>query len=125
MTDGQKSQINELRTQGIGYMKIAGIVGVSVNTIKSYCRKIERTSVVPVCEQCGMPIDKSLRGNRRFCSDTCRMKWWNAHPKQELPYTSICACCGKVIHTRRKNERKFCSHDCYIRSRFKEGAVND
>lgn len=70
-------------------------------------------------------IDISTRGGRRFCSDTCRMKWWNKHPKADMPYTANCACCGKEIQMRRKGERKYCSHRCYIAARYEDGGGND
>ena len=47
MTQGQKEQIDTLREQGNGYKRIAGILGVSVNTIASYCRR--KTAVCPCC----------------------------------------------------------------------------
>ena len=47
MTQSQKEQIDTLREQGNGYKRIAGILGVSVNTIASYCRR--KTAVCPCC----------------------------------------------------------------------------
>ena len=128
MTDAQKILIDKLRLEGCGYLKIAKKIGVSENTVKSYCRRSVATSVtkesIAVCEQCGKPIDKSKRSTKRFCSDTCRNKWWNGHPKSGVPYVSTCACCGKEVHMRRRNEKKYCSHACYIKARY-EGGGND
>jgi endogenous inhibitor of DNA gyrase (YacG/DUF329 family) len=127
MTDNQKSLIDAMRRDGYGYAKIARAIGVSDNTVKSYCRR-QNSAVAkektPICDECGKPIDKSKRGSRRFCSDSCRMKWWNKHPKANMPLTSHCACCGKEIHMRRKDERKYCSHRCYITARYKDGSGN-
>lgn len=39
MNDKQKVKIQELRLQGAGYRKIAKEMGLSENTIKSYCRR--------------------------------------------------------------------------------------
>lgn len=129
MTEEQKMTIDKLRLEGCGYLKIAKEIGVSENTVKSYCRRSVATSVtkesIAVCEQCGKPIDKSKRSARRFCSDPCRNKWWNEHPKTEMSYVSTCACCGKAINMRRRNEKKYCTHSCYIKARYESGDSND
>ena len=129
MTDDQKILIDKLRLEGYGYLKIAKEIGVSENTVKSYCRRSKTNSKAlenfAVCEQCGESIDISKRSSRRFCSDACRNKWWNEHPKAEMPYSISCACCGKKIHMRRRNEKKYCSHACYIKTRYEGGGGNE
>lgn len=127
MTDNQKGQIDKMRQEGCGYVKIALAIGISENTVKSYCRRQKAAVIkeeIDRCAECGKPIDKSKRSSRRFCSDACRIKWWNKHPKAKMPYTAHCACCGKEIQMRRKNERKYCSHRCYITARYKDGGTN-
>ncbi|MPM56294.1 hypothetical protein SDC9_103096 [bioreactor metagenome] len=127
MTKEQRERITALRMDGVGYATIAKTLGVSENTVKSFCRRQNSANskdILVCCEECGKPIDKSKRSGRRFCSDSCRIKWWNKHPKAEMPYTAHCACCGKEIHMRRKNERKYCSHLCYITARYKDGDGN-
>ena len=128
MTSEQKQEINAMQQAGFGYSKIAKVIGVSENTVKSYCRRqkaINVTESIDLCAQCGKPIDKNKRSSKRFCSDFCRIKWWNKHPKAEMAYSVCCACCGNEIQMRRKNERKYCSHRCYITARYKAGGVND
>ena len=39
MTNEQKLQIARLRRDGYGYVKIAQILGISNNTVKSFCRR--------------------------------------------------------------------------------------
>jgi len=99
MTDGQKALIAKLRLKGYGYSKAAKEIGVSENTVKSYCRRSKTNSKaqenISVCEQCGKSIDISKRSARRFCSDACRSIWWNKHPKAKIPYSTSCACYGK------------------------------
>ena len=127
LTNEQKEKIDVMRQDGYGYVKIAKALGISENTVKSYCRRqkaVDATEEIDFCAQCGKPIDKSKRSGRRFCSDTCRIRWWNKHPKLKMPYTAQCACCGKEIKMRRKNERKYCSHRCYITARYKDGGSN-
>ncbi|GAB1360151.1 hypothetical protein MASR1M31_19500 [Porphyromonadaceae bacterium] len=128
MTDEQRERITILRQAGKGYIRIAQEIGLSLNTVKSYCRR--QKSVVTKeetarCAECGKPIDIGARGGKRFCSDSCRMKWWNKHPKAHMPYKANCAFCGKEIQMRRKAERKYCSHRCYIAARYREGGRND
>ena len=112
---------------GNGYVKIAKELGISENTVKSYCRRqnvADKQGESACCAECGKPIDISKRSGRRFCSDTCRMKWWNRYPKPNMPYTAQCACCGKEISMRRRGEKKYCSHRCYILDRYKDGGSN-
>lgn len=39
MTDEQKQKIIALRRDGAGYGQIAATVGISINTVKSFCRR--------------------------------------------------------------------------------------
>lgn len=88
MNDTQRQQIKKLREEGYGYGRIAQALGLSENTIKTYCRRhglggMVATSV-PIdetghfCLCCGIPVAQvSGRKEKKFCSDRCRNKWWN------------------------------------------------
>ena len=39
MNDTEEKRLISLRKQGLGYKKIAQAIGVSVNTVKTYCRR--------------------------------------------------------------------------------------
>ncbi len=39
MTDRQKQQIIRLRKEGFGYTAVANKVGISKDTVKSFCRR--------------------------------------------------------------------------------------
>lgn len=39
MTDEQKLDIISMRRAGAGYGKIASTIGISINTVKSFCRR--------------------------------------------------------------------------------------
>ena len=39
MTEIQKEQITTLRLQGMGYMKIGKMLGISNDTVRSFCRR--------------------------------------------------------------------------------------
>lgn len=127
MTDIQKEQIKLLRLSGLGYVKIAKELGVSVNTIKSYCRRNENTHT---CLHCGKEIRiLSKVKPRKFCSDACRYLWWTEH-KSELQhkntYSFTCQCCGETFTTYRNRPRRYCSHPCYIKARYETaGAINE
>lgn len=127
MTDEQKQKIIALRRDGAGYGQIATTIGISINTVKSFCRRHNMTAnkSESVCEQCGNHITQNPgRKRKRFCSDLCRNKWWNTHlelVKRKAVYTFTCPNCGKEFSVYGNRYRKFCSHACYIEYRFGGG----
>lgn len=136
MTDEQKKQIRMLRSAGYGYATLADKLGLTKNQVSAFCRRnnltgiqaTEKRKIVPssdICKGCGKPI-KQIPGKKQviFCSDSCRMKWWNAHPeliRRNAIYEFTCAYCGKTFFAYGNAHRKYCSHVCYIRDRFKGG----
>ena len=120
MTDMQKEQILKLRSEGLGYIRIAREMGISENTIKSFCRRNART---------GIEVEQtSGRKMKKFCSDRCRMKWWNAHSDKIVRHKTHhykCPCCGREFEVYGNSRRKYCSHPCYINARFKGGASHE
>lgn len=137
MNNQQKAEIASLRSQGYGYTKIAQVLGLSKNTVKSYCRRSSLSGEalgaaigVPAtastfCLECGRAITQTVgRKQKKFCSDECRHKWWNARPEmitRKAVYSYTCARCGKPFTAYGNSHRKYCSHDCYIADRFKGG----
>ncbi len=132
MTEEQKKQIVSLRLKGEGYKKIARSIGLSENTVKSFCRrtaiskqeKFESASMgeSTLCECCGKPIEQSPgRKKRRFCSTDCRRKWWNSHlnlVQRKAVYRLKCQHCGREFEVYGNSHRKYCCHACYIAERF-------
>ncbi len=124
MTDEQKQQIIAMRRDGAGYGSIANQLGLSINTVKSFCRRhsLAAPPTDSLCEQCGRPIAQNPgRKRKRFCCDACRNKWWNSHldlVKRKAVYTFTCLACGKKFTVYGNSHRKFCSHACYIAYRF-------
>lgn len=55
MNDEQKQKIISLRRDGAGYGSIATELGISINTVKSFCRRNSLTApkTGTVCEECG------------------------------------------------------------------------
>ncbi|MCD7750995.1 MAG: RNA polymerase subunit sigma-70 [Lachnospiraceae bacterium] len=129
MTEEQKKKIDTMRGNGIGYGKIAEYTGLSKDSVKSYCRRRNLTGSHapqgPVCEECGKAIiQPEGRKKKRFCSDQCRSKWWNAHldrVNKKAYYDFICAYCHKPFTVYGNDHRKYCSHECYINDRFGGG----
>lgn len=133
MTEREKSQIQELRTQGLGYKKIAERLGVSENTIKTFCKRngfggvkgSPSTKKTDVCLYCGAAIKQTPgKKKKKFCSDKCRWAWWNQNldkVKRKAIYTFECPNCKKQFTAYGNAKRKYCSHQCYIESRFGGG----
>jgi DNA-binding CsgD family transcriptional regulator/endogenous inhibitor of DNA gyrase (YacG/DUF329 family) len=136
MTKEQKQRIEYLRGKGDSYAVIATALGISENTVKSHCRRnnlvagcIAELSAESgdSCENCGKPLEHTTGAKRkRFCSDKCRLAWWNAHPEkmnQRAVYRFNCKRCGTPFAAYGNKGRKYCSHACYAADRFGKGAA--
>ena len=132
MTGKQKQQITDYRKQGYGYTQISKMMDLSIECVRTYCKRHGLGGVVgygeqtkeatSCCEQCGTVISQYPgRKHKRFCSDRCRMLWWNSHQdqvKRKANYECSCANCKKVFISYGNKGRKYCSHFCYIEHRF-------
>lgn len=128
MTKQQKDLIIQMRGQKQSYSTIAEQLGISVNTVSSFCRRnaldgdCKDIGGTGFCKNCGR-LFKSKKGHRprQFCSDNCRLAWWNTHPdqvKRGADYSFICASCGREFSAYGNRHRKYCSHACYIAGRY-------
>lgn len=140
MTNEQKYKIAELRQSGYGYANIADALGLTKNQVSAYCRRAGRTGTkaavgttdVPAsncCRNCGKPL-MQVAGRKplKFCSDACRIHWWNTHPDavdKKAFYDFTCACCGKPFRAYGNSRRKYCCHACYVQARFQGGDSRD
>ena len=129
----QKEQIAELKGQGESYSKISGLLGISENTIKSYCRRNKLTESLnnpscmlkdDLCQQCSHKL-KHIPGHKKkkFCSDKCRMTWWNSHPQEvqrKSVYKFTCPVCGSNFESYGNNKRIYCSRSCFAKARRTE-----
>ena len=127
MTNAEKNYIIRYRKAGKGCAEIARSLGLSTNTVKSFCR---RNDIVPdeqksasdsgntKCLQCGKTVNRHPhRKAKRFCSDVCRLTWWHAH--RDMAKNAVerkCHQCGQVFHSVR--EQKYCSRVCYFATRY-------
>ena len=115
MTDRQKHEAETLRCRGRSHADIAGELGLSVNTVKSYLRR-NQGSAGDLCRNCGRPITQNPRAREKtFCSNHCRQQWWNSNRDQINHRDSRaveCACCGREFQANGKRQRKYCSSAC-------------
>ena len=126
MEINQRCKIEQMRSSGASYSSIAAALNLSINTVKSHCRrnkiKKEAISDNTICSNCGGQITQKVGSKkRRFCSDKCRKAFWKAHPEQlnkKALYPTTCVHCGAIFLSYGNKNRKFCSHPCYISTRF-------
>lgn len=82
------------------------------------------------CPQCGKAVPQNPVGRpKKFCSVSCRNRWWNDHPKPEKWKSAqivVCPVCGREFLSSRElyRPRKYCSRTCANRSR-KDGGGNE
>ena len=129
MNDAQKRSIGNMRVAGQTYSQIAETLGISVNTIKSYCQRAGLTErKIPyndqlgeqkdTCKHCG--ADLRQRPNMKpktFCSDECRIRWWSKHRNQSGGAATVekhCEYCGCAFTSQISAKRKYCRHACFI-----------
>ena len=133
MTENQMLQITEMRNNGLGYSTIATEIGITKDCVRSYCRThgltgkrssthVRKNIGKDYCKACGIFLEQTAgKRKKQFCSDGCRMDWWNAHPDQvnrKAYYTFTCAQCRVKFTAYGNAKRSYCSHDCYIKARF-------
>lgn len=137
VTGAQKTNVQVMRRQGLAPSQIAEALGLSVNTVKSFCRRNNLSATSEEtgneenkgrCKQCGKRIKQDPQYKpKKFCSDGCRYQWWNMH-RNTATRTSLvakaCPCCGVAFKSYASEDRKYCSHDCYIASRYRKGALS-
>ena len=140
MTANQKQRILVMRQEERSFSEIADILGLSRNTVKSFCRRnqnppcdaSEETGIKEIkeqnnqCEHCNKPLVQYPKQKpRRFCDDSCRHAWWRDHREclnKKALYPVVCAHCRKEFDSYGNKDRKYCCHACYITARFNVGA---
>lgn len=129
MNSTEKSSIRRLRLSGASYSQIAVKLNLPEGTVKSFCSRNnlklgavqQDDNAAGICKVCGGQLLLKLKQKpRQFCSDTCRLRWWNQNREmvnKKGAKSFICANCG-VEHVSYDTNRKYCSHTCYISARF-------
>ena len=128
MNDTQKKTIGEMRAIGHGYKLIAETLGISINTIKSYCQrnglaatkssKVSNTDEPQnTCKLCKAVLPQLPKSKTKtFCSDECRIQWWSKHRNKSAGPSTIqkqCKQCGRSFRSQLSANRKFCSIMCF------------
>lgn len=132
MQEQQKQFIKIRRINGEPYSKIARELGLSINTVKSFCRRSnirceplcqnrtqtpsETMQVIPRCKNCGIILPPPRSKQKLFCSDRCRYTWWNHHREQKV-YFLTCKHCKKKFISLGSSTRKYCSKQCMYLAR--------
>ena len=136
MTTQEKRSLEAYRRNGYGYKKIADIMGISENTVKTYCKRNNLAGAVAVrnphgnvtrCKACGEPLVQMTGCKPKvFCSTTCRNNWWNKHRKlikHRDGRQVTCKNCGEEMSISKNSTQQYCSHSCYVAARFYGGAM--
>lgn len=114
--------IHEMLQQGKNTTEISQVLGIPSSTIRAHIRRHPELYGGKPCRNCGKIMAQPAgRKVKHFCSDKCRMAWWNSHREQiqkKAYYTLICTHCGKEFESYGNQNRKFCSRDCYLIARF-------
>ena len=129
MTNEQKKRLEQLRLEGFGYKRIAAELGISINTVHSFCRRHPDKIKTPAyrtentCLYCGVKLHHTPGAKKRkFCSDRCRITWWNAHPEagtKRKVREVACGFCGATFFVIGEQTRMYCSRICSARARAK------
>ena len=131
MTTSEQLKITAYRENGMPYSEIAKALSLSVNTVKSYCkrhdmggRRKKSADNILLCKQCGVGIPQvPKRKAKQFCSDQCRMMWWRTHSDKvhrKSEQTFICPVCGESFKAYASSAQRFCSRKCYGKSKEKK-----
>lgn len=116
-----KIAINNMRIEGYAPSTIAAILGLSAGTVRSHISRHPDIPNTKLCKNCGKPVLQSVvRREKKFCTDSCRMAWWNTHQdtvNRKAYYTLTCEHCGKEFESYGNKNRKYCCRTCYVASR--------
>lgn len=119
-----------MRNKGLGYSAIAKELSLTKDNVKFFCRAhgLSRDMnngwhPTDICRFCGSNvISLPHKKQRIFCSDKCRLAWWNSHPemvRRKKMHTLVCGYCGSAFESKNPSQ-KFCSRACYGFSQRKE-----
>ena len=127
MTQKERLTILSLRDKGLTCGQIADRLELSVNTVKSICRREKEKK--KRCRNCRALLSQTGNGRpKAFCCNNCRILWWKKHPEQvnrKAFYPLTCKNCGQDFESYGHKERKYCCHRCYINYRFPDFETKD
>lgn len=84
MTDTQKQEILNLKKQGSSYRKIAALLSLSENTVKSFLRRgVNQKEKTGLCKNCNKKLELIPKHRAKiFCSAGCRITYWRKSKKR-------------------------------------------
>lgn len=84
MTDTQKQEILSLKSKGNSYRKIAVLLSLPENTVKSFLRREHKQSdKAGVCRNCNKKLELIPKHRAKiFCCDNCRITYWRKMKKR-------------------------------------------
>ena len=116
-----KIAINNMRLEGHSPSVIAAKLGLPAGTVRSHIHRHPNIPGTKACKNCGKPlVQPKGRREKKFCSDACRMDWWNSHQAEVIRkayYNLVCQHCGKEFESYGNRNRKYCSRACYADAR--------
>ena len=119
-----KIAINNMRLEGHSPSVIAAKLGIPAGTVRSHIHRHPNIPGAKACKNCGRPLMQPKgRREKKFCSDSCRMVWWNSHQAEvsrKAYYNLVCQYCGKEFESYGNKNRKYCCRACYVASRQPE-----
>lgn len=122
MTNEVKDKILALKRDGMEIVKIAGAVELPPDTVRTFLSRFN--AKYERCRWCEKEIpQQEHRKKKLFCSDECRLLWWNAHKgvvRRKAYYHFVCPYCGREFTAYGNSKRKYCSRGCYANARRKE-----
>ena len=136
MTKSEKETVLSLRQQQYSFSAIAQATGLPIGTIKSFLSRCHGKKEPPVtapcvtvehshCRECGSPLKQvEHRKARSFCSDQCRVAYWNKHrdlSDRASAHQQTCGICGRVFYT---YHGQYCSRACSGLARSRKAGVN-
>ena len=82
VTNEQKENIRAMRLDGMTPTQISDALGLSINTVKSFCKRNDLTTAAMseakgLCRQCRQPMEPTRGKPKFFCGNSCRYTWWN------------------------------------------------
>lgn len=98
-----------------------GLRGTSLGSVEPQIKHEAEVTGTRTCPQCGKTVEPLTgRREKKFCSDACRMAWWNSHSdlvRRRAYYSLVCEYCGKPFESYGNKNRKYCSRTCYLQSK--------
>ena len=144
----EREKVRELRMREMGCAEIAGRLGIPEGTVILHCLKLGLPVTGPCrriplpkedaawlryhrrepkyanCPVCGKKIIQPLIGRpKKFCSRTCKNKFWNDRwraEKEKHGRQAVCENCGEIFYAvnEGKKPQRFCCQDCYFEFRY-------